>query len=202
LLAAGCVALLPASASHGTCVAHVVYDGVDYTGMRAKVPVHAAARVGTATLPACHDLIINGKPAPGEHDQPVAAYRAGDSQPQLALKLRGDEDLVYIAAGFLLVSPAHPLHGAFYGSRREPDATSRRSCGKRRLQVVGRVRYPVLFGEVDLNHDRRVTIDALTKLRGRTLFGVPYVRRGDHVVATAIRCGSTLVARSFRWAQR
>lgn len=203
LASAAILALVPAQASQSSCVARVVYDHVGYTGSHTKHAVHRGAWVGTGVLPACHDLIINGQPAPGERDTPVSVYRAGRAHPKIALMIRGDGDRsVYLAAGFLIESPKHPLHRAIYGSASEPDAGSDPGCGKRLVRSVGRVRYPVESGRIDLagrERDRAIRIDTHTKLRGRTRLGVPYVGLGDHVVATGVRCGPELVARSVRW---
>jgi hypothetical protein len=198
-LAAALVALFPAEARATSCAPTLTWRGVLYSGGLRPRGVEVGSRVGTGLVPDC--------PGPGEEAEPptpVALLRVVGVRAAIAVVARHDRD-VYLAEGFVIESPLHPLHRKLF-RRGSPDETRGWSCGAT-LRRTGRVTSaPPSSVRVAFRRSGREAsffLDARTRFDDRlTRFRVPYLAVGTRVTLTATRCTASggrwkLVARSF-----
>ena len=198
-LAGGIAALTAAEARATTCVPTLTWRGTVYDGSFQVRGVELGARIGTGLIPDC--------PMPGEEPDPptpVGVLRVVGVRPAIAVGGRHDRD-VYLAAGFVIQSPRHPLHRKIF-RRGSPNETRGWSCGPA-FRRVGRLRTAPesAVGIAFRGTGRRAQLflDARTQFDERLArFGVPYLAPGMRVAVTATRCTASggrwkLVARSF-----
>jgi hypothetical protein len=111
---------------------------------------------------------------------------------------RGAEARIWIASDAFPAVASHPLHGAVYGSARQPDSVDARRC--RPVAVRGTIAL-VQFDELVVTPGRRViAVEAASQLTGRRKGGVVRGAPRDRVAGSAWRCPGTLrlVARRLR----
>jgi hypothetical protein len=198
-LAAALVALAPVDAGATSCIPTLTWRGTLYSGGFGPRGVDFGSRIGTGYVPDC--------PGPGEEPrppEPVALLRVAGVRPSIAVGARHDRGL-YLAAGFFIESPRHPLHRTIF-RRGSPNETRGWSCGQA-FRRTGRVTSaPPLNLRVRYRGTRReghFFVDAQTRFApALTRFGVPFLATGTRVRLTAVRCTASggrwkLVARSF-----
>jgi hypothetical protein len=144
-------------------------------------------------VPPCSD---DGTDAPGW--QRWRATRLRGVSPGLGLARldeAGDVDRLYLAEGYFLQLPAHPLHTGRYGSAAAPDERRGRRCRSLR---IARGRVTAVSGWVGRlqvagasKRRRSWRVDAKTTIIGAPRrAGVPRVQRGQRVVVAGVRCGA------------
>lgn len=189
----GLVVMVPADAKASSCAPTLTWRGTVYHGGLSIRGIEFGPRVGTGLVPGC--------PSPGETPAPstrVRLVRIAGVLPALAVGVRRERS-VYLAEGYVIESPRHPLHRRIF-RRGSPSETRGWSCGAA-FRRTGRVAHAppglLRIGRA------QYFVDAETRFSGRvTRHGVPYLRRGMRVGLTAIRCTasggrSKLVARLF-----
>jgi hypothetical protein len=132
-----------------------------------------------------------------EEDVPVTIVPIADVNPQVAVGALGTES-PYFASGYLVQSPAHPLHDAVY--RLDPDETQGFRCDEPRA-IGGRVDFTPGFGSVirvkGLDeasasllrpHDNLVFVDAATEYAGLNRDGIPYLEEGIELSLVVSPC--------------
>ncbi len=198
--AAVVAALVPAEARATSCAPVITWRGVLYLGSFPPRGVDLGARIGTGFIPDCADV---GGQEPGP-PEPVGVLRVVGVRPAIAITGRHDRQL-YLAEGFLIKSPRHPLHRMVY-RRSSPNESRGWTCGPD-FRRAGRIKTPPPF-TVSIAFRRtgrtaQVFLDARTRFDERLLrFGVPYLGVGTRVRATLTRCTrsggrSKLVARAL-----
>ena len=192
-LSTALVAVAPADARATSCAPTLTWRGIVYHGGFSTRGVDFGPRVGTGLVPAC--------PGPGEPPAPpttVALLRLTAVRPALAIAPRR-ERRVYLAEGYVIESPRHPLHRTIF-RRGSPSETRGWSCGAafpRTGRVTNAPPNVLRIGRA------QYFVDAATRFGGRlTRHGVPYLGRGMRIRLTATRCTASggrakLVARSF-----
>lgn len=198
-VAAGIVALTAAEARATSCVPMLTWRGTVYDGSFQTRGVELGARIGTGLVPDCPD--VGEEPDP---PTPVGVLRVVGVRPAIAVGARQDRS-VYLAEGFVIESPRHPLHRKIF-RRGSPNETRGWSCGPA-FRRVGRLRTvpPLIVGIAFRRTGRaaQVFLDARTDFHERLArFGVPYLAAGTRVAVTATRCTASggrwkLVARAF-----
>lgn len=157
------------------------------------------ARLGSGVLPGCG--------APGFEtvpDEPVTVFAIRGADPAVAVASvsRDGNRLAWLGAGYLVESPRHPFHNAFYGDPTTdrlagfdcgPPLTTRATALSTpvpeaptllRVQVEDATVERLLQAE---GTDRIVSLDAATDVEGLgRRHGVPFVRFGDEL-ALALR---------------
>ena len=196
---AGALLALASAESHATsCAPILTWRGTVYSGGFTTRGLEFGLRIGTAYVPDC--------PNPGEKEgppTPVTLLRVVGIRPAIAVGTRHDRE-PYLAEGFFIESPRHPLHRKIFG-RRSPDETRGWSCGTR-FRRSGRVTSAPPFNLRIAYRNRRQAdffVDANTDFSTHlTRFGVPYLAVETRVTVIATRCTASggrwkLVARSF-----
>jgi hypothetical protein len=116
---------------------------------------------------------------------------------------RARVDVLYLADGYLLQLPEHPLHIGRYGSPSLPDERHGQRC-RPQSRLAGRVIYLSEWeGRLEVRRAGRadvpVRVDARTTVIGeRGAGGLPRIRVSDRVTVRGVRCGRHLVARQIR----
>ena len=176
----------------------LTWRGTLYSGGWGRLGLETGERIGTGYAPDC--------PSQGEEPeppQPVTLRRVVDVRPAIAVATADTRD-VYLAGGFVIESPLHPLHRKIF-RRASPNETRGWSCGPL-FRRLGRVTSAPPHN-VRIRHrsggERLYFIDARTAFdAGLMRSGVPFLRRGMQVGVVGTRCTasggrSKLVARSF-----
>lgn len=195
LLCAGC----SSGSSHdrisagGSCAARITWHGAVYYGERFPSRLPATLALGTGGRPTCRDS--NGGEAGAS--TAVEVRRLAGVDPRVAVAVRGEREVAYLAAGYFLELPSHPLHGAIEWSPRSLNELS--GCARPlAMQVEGTIRYgpsPML----DVSERDRVArryvgsevllfVDAHTRVERLSRNGLPYVAQGAAVAVDAVGC--------------
>lgn len=184
----------PVAEVAGSCISMVVWNGTRYTGGVGELyaPVRFGEPLGTGFVPACNDTNLSD-----EEDVPVTIVPIADVSPQVAVGALGTES-PYFAPGYLVQSPAHPLHDAVY--RRDPDETQGFRCDEPRA-IGGRVDFTPGFGTVIRvrglgeasasllrPHDNLVFVDAATEYSGLNRDGIPFLEEGIELSLVVSPC--------------
>ena len=191
-LVVGVATAAPGGAAATSCAPTLTWRGVVYHGGFSGRGLGFGETVGTGLVPSCPS---QGEPA--APPEPVTLLRIRGVRPALAVAPR-NERRPYIADGYVIESPRHPLHRMFF-PRGVPNETAGWSCA-RSFTRVGRVTHtpPNVFRVNGVQY----FLDSRTVF-GRRLMrhGVPYLGRGTRVGLEARRCsrrghnGPKLVAR-------
>ena len=178
--------------SQGACAASLTWRGATYIGvsLSRKATPAVGRRVGTGTIPPCIDT--SPPPDPPEKAERIALRRIKGVSPRIAVYADG---LVWPAFGFFTELPSHPLHRAFHGSRQGvPNFTREGRC--RGMRTIRGLVTTTQFGPVDINplgkaRSLSLRIDAITRIRGFSKAGHPYLERGDEIRVRGLRCRPT-----------
>lgn len=180
------------------CAAQLVWAGVSHQSSgELRQPLALGERLGRGRIPGCGD-------DPGSEVN-VAAIRGVD--PSVAVGVEGGEwPYAWLRPGYVPESPRHPLHGAIFGSPREPDAEAGFRCGRpwtiraRALSTPAHDLVPLTVAPEDealrpiLSRDGVrgvVTVDADTVFAGFERDGIPFVQAGDRFALTLRECLGT-----------
>jgi hypothetical protein len=193
-VAGGLAASGPAS---GSCVAAIRLHGVFYD--RAVFPHALPAERGAvrgAVNPACNDAGPQAAPQP---DQPVALRALKGVPARIAVVRPGATREAWLAPGFLLALPSHPLHAV--AAHAPPSALF--GCAAP-VVVSGRTRTQPGFVAGFVVHAGGLNVDVLvrssTRVRTPRVAGVPYIGQGRRLTIRGCRSkdGRRIAAYSIR----
>lgn len=182
---------LAAGGGSASCVALLEWQDATYWGGQTG-EVELGESLGEATEPGCADT--GGAESP-EREVEVFAIEGVD--PAIAFAAR--PDFVFLAAGYVLESPTHPLHELVYG-REGPPAPPEKRCGNpatAEATAVESAAYGLIFRVTNVaggdavfrqTGEREVVFDAETAFRGLERNGVPYVAAGERFELRARPC--------------
>jgi Family of unknown function (DUF6281) len=182
---------LAAGGGSASCVPLLEWHDATYWGGQPG-KVKLGESLGEATEPGCADT---GGAEPAENEVEVFAIEGVD--PAVAFATR--PDFVFLAEGYVLESPAHPLHELIYGREGSPAPPEER-CGNpatAEATAVESAAYGLIFRVTDVaggdavfrqTGEREVVFDAETAFSGLKRNGVPYVAAGDRFELRARPC--------------
>lgn len=174
-----------------SCVPLLEWQGATYLGGQPG-KVELGESLGEATEPGCADT---GGAEPSASEVEVFAIEGVD--PAVAFATR--PDFVFLAEGYVLESPAHPLHELVF-EQDEPDERRGWRCGRPvtvEARASGPATYGLIFRVTDVAgggaifraaRDVEISLDAETQFAGLNRHGVPYVAEGDRFRLTASSC--------------
>ena len=194
--AAGCSSgsghdVSPAGA--GSCAARITWHGAVYFGQTFASLPPSTLTLGTGGRPTCRDS--HGGEAGASST--VEVRRLPGVDPRIAVAVGGEQNVGYLAAGYFVVLPDHPLHGALEWSARSLNELI--GCVKSPpMRLQGTVRYgPALMLDVSERDDvaRRYVgaeallfVDAQTRVQVLRRNGLAYLPSGADVAVEAIGC--------------
>jgi hypothetical protein len=194
--------LLVGVSSDASCADMIEWKGVRYEAANLEGAIHFLTRVGKANVPSCIDEDGAGCSVSRGATDERSVYRLPGVEPAVAVGARGPFGrTMYLAPGYFLQLPDHPLHIRVYGSSRRPNEQARWQCGAA-IDLVGRVvnQTPGLGRtfNVRFEGDRverqygwtALFVDAYTTIRGFDRGGLPYIEEGDRLRATVRECTS------------
>lgn len=196
ILTAACVGAMCAGCSSGprqnaggfTCADRITWNGRVYFGqLFAKLPP-ATLVLGTGGRPTCSDA--NGGEAGASST--VEVRRMIGVDPRVAVAVKGEPDAAYMAPGYFVQLPSHPLHSAIEWKPRSPNELT--GCAKtrpRQLRVSVRSTSGSTIGVTLDGRETFLFVDAYTRFRGLERNGLPYVAPGQHIAADAVECLSS-----------
>jgi hypothetical protein len=192
-----------------------VFDDITYWGNAVREPLMLGEELGTGVIPSCSDT---SPPDPTPEQNVTVRALAGISA-DVAVALERDpttspgEHTVYLAPGFLVQNPAHPLHDTLYGGPEEPNEERGFECEPpvrfqaRAATTPGSVVFRVESEDAAVaplleRHEGDVFVDANTRVSGLEREGVPYVAEGDEFELVVRACSrgddeQLLVAKSL-----
>lgn len=178
------------------CLAQLHWNGVAYRSSGDLVkPIVLGKRLGKGRIPGCGNDPVY---------QQLNVVRIRGVSPSVAVAVASDDwPYAWLAPGYLLESPLHPLHAAIYGSPGLPDAEAGFRCGRPRSLRANAVSTPSFDVEPlrvsakDENVQRFllqggvdgiVTVDAETTVSGFERNAIPFVRTGDQFALVLRDC--------------
>jgi Family of unknown function (DUF6281) len=179
--------------SGASCAARITWDGALYYGQTFPSLPPSTLSLGTGGRPTCSDA--NGGEAGASTTVQVRRLLGVD--PRVAVAVQGDRYAAYLAAGYFVQLPSHPLHGRIEWSARSLDELI--GCAKSRtMRLKGRVRYgPSTRLDVSerdavarryVGAEALLFVDARTRVDGLARNGLPYVAPGTAVAVDAVGC--------------
>jgi hypothetical protein len=177
----------------GSCAARITWDGAVYYGQAFPSRLPATLTLGTGGRPTCRDS--NGGEAGASST--VDVRRLAGVDPRVAVAVRGEPDIAYLAVGYFIELASHPLHGAVEWSPRSLNELI--GCAKSPpMRVEGTIRYgpsPRLeVSERDrvarryVGSEALLFVDAHTRVERLARNGLPYVAQGTRVAVDAVGC--------------
>jgi hypothetical protein len=134
----------------------------------------------------------------------VNVVRIRGVSPRVAVGVEGNDwRYAWLAPGYILESPLHPLHDSVFGSVENPDAEEGFNCGGTRAIRVRAVTTPAFDVQpltVEAEDDQLqsflvredvdgiVTVDAHSVVSGFQLDGIPFLQAGDEFSLTLREC--------------
>jgi Family of unknown function (DUF6281) len=194
LICAGCSSgASPDLVSGSACAARITWDGTVYYGQTFPSRLPATLTLGTGGRPTCRDS--HGGEAGASST--VEVRRLSGVEPRVAVAVQGEPEHAYLAAGYFIQLPSHPLHGAIEWSSRSLNELI--GCAKSPpMRVEGTIRYgPSASLDVSGRDDvaRRYVgseallfVDARTHVERLSRNGLPYIAPGTKVAVEAIGC--------------
>lgn len=197
LLAAGCGGeeSRERGVSEPDCTAQLVWNGVAHHSSGARVgPSLLGKPLGRGRIPGCG----------GDAAYQVNVVRIRGASPQVAVGVEGNDwPYAWLAPGYILESPLHPLHDSVFGSAEKPDAEEGFNCGGMRAIRARALTTPAfdiqpLTVETEDNQlqsfllredvDGIVTVDAHSVVSGFERDGIPFLKAGDEFSLTVREC--------------
>lgn len=177
----------------GSCTARITWHGAVYYGERFPSRLPATLALGIGGRPTCKDS--NGGEAGAS--TAVEVRRLAGVDPRVAVAVRGEREHAYLAAGYFLELPSHPLHGAIEWSRRSSNELI--GCARSpEMRIEGTIRYgPSPLLEVSgrdrvarryVGSEALLFVDARTRVERLSRNGLPYVAQGTEVAVDAVGC--------------
>jgi uncharacterized protein DUF6281 len=182
------------SGGSGSCASRITWQGAVYYGQLFPAQLPATLTLGTGGRPTCMDS--NGGEAGASST--VDVRRLAGVDPRVAVAVRGEPDVAYLAAGYFLQLPSHPLHDAVtWPARALNELIGCRLSPPLRLE--GATRYgPSLSLDVSkrdgiaqryVRADQVLLfVDGKTRVDGLERNGLPYVPAGTMVAVEAVGC--------------
>ncbi len=191
----------PAARPEPDCAYPLVWDGATYDpGLDLPASSELGPSLGTGTVLGCGDPGAGGIP-----DERVRVRSIDGIHPEVAVAvtLEGDtQPIVWLAPGYVIESPEHPLHGAAaqaLGIGARPDGYT---CGpaletRARALSTPRQNEPLQVRADDPSVEslltepgtqRIVSLAADTTISRLERHGVPYVERGDEFTLVVRAC--------------
>jgi hypothetical protein len=187
-----------ADSADASCSSGVQWRGTLYLGQIDKgFPRADGALAPPGVVPACND-----QPDSHEPDRPATVQRVAGVPPALALRVEGDDRLIYLPLGYFTALPGHPLHDAVWKDGGHPYV-----AGGGRCHVTGRITDAFdRFITVHPATGRNVTVivDVRTRVSGlRGAAGQPLFAKGLTIAVAGRRChaggaGRAITARTIR----
>ena len=197
LLAAGCGGeeSRERGAFEPDCDAQLIWNGVAHHSSGVPVrPSVLGKPLGKGRIPGCG----------GDAAYQVNVVRIREVSPQVAVGVEGNEwAYAWLAPGYILESPLHPLHDSVFGSVEKPDAEDGFNCGRTRAIRVRAVTTPAFDMQpltVEAEDDQLqsfllredvdgiVTVDAHSVVSGFERDGIPFLQAGDEFSLTLREC--------------
>jgi hypothetical protein len=194
LLCAGCSSgSSPDLVSGGACAARITWDGTVYYGQVFPSRLPATLTLGTGGRPTCRDSYGGEAGA----SSTVDVRRLAGVDPRVAVAVRGEPDAAYLAAGYFVELPSHPLHQAIDWPARSLNELI--GCSKSPpMRVEGTIRYgPSTSLDVSQRDEvaRRYVgaevllfVDAQTRVERLSRNGLPYIADGTEIAVDAVGC--------------
>jgi hypothetical protein len=202
ILTAVCLAALCAGCRSGErhvtdptlCAARVTWNGRVYYGETFASLPPATLLLGTGGRPTCGG--INGGEAGASST--VQVRRLIGVDPRVAVAVKGEPEHAYLAPGYFVQLPSHPLHRSL--PPRQRSRSELKGCAAtRRVELAGTVRSSTGAGIVRSSTGAGIGVargrgeaflfvDSFTRLRGLERYGLPYVAAGQHVAVDATAC--------------
>ncbi len=192
LVSGSAAALLGAPQADASCIAALVVEGRVLIGQGSVAASHLPRAAGKhpAVEPACNDA---GQDDP---DRAITVRTLEGLPPDVAVVRRGEPTELYVAAGSLLGSSAHPLHRAVYG-RGTRRSRRPQTCRREPRAVRGALvdESPWTGPKLALRTGRGTTViatDARTRLTNRPAYEP--LNPGQRLAVRTSICGSRRVA--------
>jgi hypothetical protein len=197
LLAAGCGGeeSRERGVSEPDCAAQLVWQGVAHNSSGDRVrPSTLGKPLGKGRISGCG----------GDAAYQVNVVRIRGVSPQVAVGVEGNDwPYAWLARGYILESPIHPLHDSVFGSVEKPDAEEGFDCGRTRAIRVRALTTPAFDTQpltVEAEDDQLqsfllredvdgiVTLDAHSVVSGFARDGIPFLQAGDEFSLTLREC--------------
>ena len=196
ILTAVCLAALCAGCRSGErhvtgpplCAARVTWNGTVYYGETFSSLPPATLMLDTGGRPTCGG--VNGGEAGASST--VELRRLIGVDPRVAVAVKGEPEHAYLARGYFVQLPSHPLHRSLRPWQRS--RSELKGCGATRpVELAGTVlsRTGAGIGVARGRGKAFLFVDPFTRVRGLERFGLPYVAPGQRVAVDATACLST-----------
>jgi hypothetical protein len=167
------------------CAARVIWNGTVYYGETFPSLPPATLVLGTGGRPTCGG--VNGGEAGASST--VEVRRLIGVDPRVAVAVNGEPEHAYLARGYFVQLPGHPLHQSLRPWQRSRSELT--GCGARRpVELEGTVRSSTGAG-ISVARGRGdvfLFVDPFTRVRGLERYGLPYVAPGQRVAVDATAC--------------
>jgi hypothetical protein len=163
-----------------------------------REPVEVGEPLGEGVVPSCNDTVPPDPSA--ERIVRVRALTGISPNVAVAIEEDGGEPTVWLAPGYPVEHPAHPLHDRLFGGSDEPDEERGLTCEApvsfqaRAATTPGGVAFRVVSDDEAVaallarHDDGSVSIDAQTAVSGLDRDGLPYLEAGDEFRLTVRGC--------------
>jgi len=167
------------------CAARVTWNGTIYYGETFSSLPPATLVLGTGGRPTCAD--VNGGEAGASST--VEVRRLIGVDPRVAVAVKGEPEHAYLARGYFVQLPSHPLHRSLRPWQRS--RSELKGCAAtRRVELAGTVRSSTGAG-IGVARGRSkafLFVDPFTRVRGLDRNGLPYVAPRQRVAVDATAC--------------
>jgi hypothetical protein len=167
------------------CAARITWNGTVYYGETFSSLPPATLMLGTGGRPTCGG--VNGGEAGASST--VEVRRLIGVDPRVAVAVNGEPEHAYVARGYFVQLPGHPLHGSLPPWQRSRSELT--GCGATRpVELAGTVRSSTGAGIGVARGDGEafLFVDPFTRVRGLERYGLPYVASGERVAVDATAC--------------
>jgi len=181
----GCNSSPHRSGPSSACAARIMWNGRLYYGETfARLPP-ATLMLGTGGRPTCLDT--NGGEAGASST--VEVRRMIGVDPRVGVAVEGEPEHAYLAVGYFVQLPSHPLHaGIEWTPRSLNELTGCAATRPLNIRVmVGSTNLATLTVPFD-GRDTPLFVDAYTRIQGLERNGLPYVAPGQRVDVRAVEC--------------
>jgi hypothetical protein len=167
------------------CVSRITWDGTVYYGAKFPSRLPATLALGTGGRPTCGGA--NGGEAGASST--VEVRRLAGVEPRVAVAVQGEPDHAYLARGYFVQLPSHPLHQALSESERL--RSELRGCANTRPIAFEGTVHSSTGAAIAVSRggsDAFLFVDPYTRVRGLVRDGLPYVAPGRRVAVEAVAC--------------
>jgi Family of unknown function (DUF6281) len=167
------------------CASRITWDGTVYYDERFPSRLPATLTLGTGGRPTCGDA--HGGEAGASST--VEVRRLAGVDPRVAVAVQGEPEHAYLARGYFVQLPSHPLHQAL--SRAQRMRSELEGCADTRpLAFEGTVRSSTgaTIGVSKGKGEAFLFVDQYTRVQGLARNGLPYVAPGQRIAVEAMVC--------------